>query len=77
MAYSGAVGTAVGVSLGLPLMVNKMPLPPSAKALLITSAPFFGIVSANIFNLFFSRFKDFSNGINVQGIRADGFKEDL
>lgn len=77
MAYSGAVGTAVVVSLNLPTVAQKLPVPAKAKALLITAAPFFGIVSANVFNLFFSRFKDFSNGINVSGVLKNGTKEEL
>jgi hypothetical protein len=44
------------------------------KAGIVVASPFFAIVSAGIFNLFFSRYKDFSSGINVSAVNPNGTK---
>jgi hypothetical protein len=44
MAYTGAVSCAVGVSLGLPRLVAKLPLSPKLKGFL-TFARYFIILS--------------------------------
>lgn len=61
-AYLGAVGSAVGISLGSAALSKKIRIK-SLQSLVMNLSPFFGVAGANIFNLFFSRYKDFIGGI--------------
>jgi len=56
---------AVGGSLGLKTLFERMKIPGAFGRGLIMFTPLMGLVSANTANLFFSRFKDIKEGIPV------------
>ena len=65
LSYTVAVSMAVGGSLGLKMLFEKLKIPGAFGRGLIMFTPLFGLVSANTANLFFSRFKDIKEGIPV------------
>lgn len=65
LSYAVAVSVAVGGSLGLKTLFEKMKVPGAFGRGLIMFTPLMGLISANTANLFFSRFKDIKEGIPV------------
>lgn len=72
MAYFGAVSSAITGSVGTMKLANKLPVSASIKSKVLFISPLMGVLFANTFNLFFSRYKDFSSGINVIAVQKDG-----
>ncbi|KRX08479.1 hypothetical protein PPERSA_12960 [Pseudocohnilembus persalinus] len=63
--YSMAVASAIIGSLGSLALINRLKVSPSAKNIMKKFAPYIGVAVANEANLFFSRIKDFQQGIKV------------
>lgn len=68
-AYFGAVSSAIIGSVGTMKVAQKLPIPSSIKSKIIFISPLLGVMFANSFNLYFSRYKDFDNGINVVAVK--------
>lgn len=69
-----AVSTSILGSVGSLKIIKRLPVKPILKSGLNRIAPFIGVASANLINLFFSKYKDFEyllyklynrNGIKV------------
>ena len=60
VAYTGAVLFSIGASLGMAKLSSLITFSKTLKEIVYHTSPFFGVVSANAFNLGFSRYKDFS-----------------
>ena len=59
--FSGSVFFACTASLGTQTLIKRSNF--KSKNFLLKISPIFGILSANLFNLFSSRYKDFITGI--------------
>lgn len=65
ISFALAISTSIGASVGLRKLLTRIKLPGLLGSVLIKCTPYFGVVSASTVNLFFSRNKDLTEGIQV------------
>src|SRR3546814_21110879 len=63
--YFAAVGTSVGVAVGLTRLAPRLSLSPRAQQLLLLQVPFFAVALSNIVNVFLVRRNEIALGVPV------------
>ncbi len=62
-AFSGCIAFSCGASIGIQQLALKSKMNPKLKAAVLGASNVIGVIAANNFNLFSTRYKDFISGI--------------